>query len=116
MTVAQVYDIIKIAFETLRKDKILTREHLDNIVKNNLIPQLLACDYTQNGMSGKKLLEKIVKDDTIHPQWGDLTDKIIHELMNRGMKELTINGIVQPWLYVNPAYVKRPKRNWLRVD
>lgn len=116
MTVAEVYNFIKSVFETLRKEKILSKDHINTMVYNNLIPMLQNYPIVQNGMSGADLLEKISKDESILPAWWSITDKIIQELTNRGMRELTIDGVIQHGLYVHPKYVKRIKWNDLRLD
>jgi hypothetical protein len=67
MTVAEVYNFIKSVFETLRKEKILSKDHINTMVYNNLIPMLQNYPIVQNGMSGADLLEKISKDESILP-------------------------------------------------
>ena len=67
MTVAEVYNFIKSVFETLRKEKILSKEHIKTMVDTNLIPMLQNYPIVQNGMSGAQLLKVIADDETILP-------------------------------------------------
>lgn len=115
-TVAEVYDNMKAVFEEARCFNILTVNDIKTIIHDRLVPMLKNTKKTQNGLTGNELIDILSKKTWNQSSKQALEERIINELTDRWLRTLTINGVEQEGYFVKPSYVKRLKKNGLRVD
>jgi hypothetical protein len=115
-TVAEVYDSMKAVFEEARCFNILTAKDIQTIIHDRLVPMLKNTKRTQNWLTWVELIDILSKKTGEISGSQALEEKIMNELTERGLRTLTINGVEQDGYFVKPSYVKRLKKNWLRID